>query len=285
MPSWKHWIWASPTSCRATEVIESTAAAPAPASLAGRGIVITRPREQSVRLAQRVTDAGGRALVFPALEILDPVDSRALRTLVDNLDRFDCAVFVSPTAAEKGLAWVGLRRELPSGLRVAAVGRGTARELHRLGVTDVVVPTDGADSEALLALPEFQAVEGKAIIVFRGAGGRELLADTLRRRGATVEYAECYRRARPAGDAQMLLRAWGRGEIHATIVTSREALDNLFALVGTLGRHWLQETPMFVPHERIAAAAHVLEVAEVHVTASGDEALVDAMARYFSSTS
>jgi uroporphyrinogen-III synthase len=82
----------------------------------------------------------------------------------------------------------------------------------------------------------------------------------------------------------MLLRAWGRGEIHATTITSREALANLFELVGTLGRHWLRKTPMFVPHERIAAAARALEVAEVHVTASGDDALVAAMARYFATT-
>lgn len=255
------------------------------AALAGRGIVITRPREQSVRLAALVRQAGGKALVFPALEIVDPVDSRSLRALVEKIDHFDIAVFVSPTAAAKGLALVRSRRELPLALQVGAIGKGTARELRRLGVSEVVVPNDGADSEALLALPEFQSVEGKAVIVFRGAGGRELLADTLRRRGATVEYAECYRRARPTGDAQMLLRAWARGTIHATTVTSREALENLFALVGTLGRHWLRKTPMFVSHERIAVAASALGIAEIHVTASGDEALVEAMARYFSTTS
>jgi uroporphyrinogen-III synthase len=272
-------------SSRAVDVMDIPAAATAQASLAGRGILITRPLDQSARLAALVEDAGGRALVFPALTIADPVDAGALHALVETLDRFDCAVFVSPTAAAKGLALVRSRRELPSRLRVAAVGKGTARELHRLGVPDVVVPNNGADSEALLALPEFQAVEGKAIIVFRGAGGRAFLADTLRRRGATVEYAECYRRERPAGDAQVLLQAWRRGEIHATTVTSSEALDNLFALVGSSGLHWLRKTPMFVPHERIAAAAHALEVADVHVTAAGDEALVEALARYFSTTS
>lgn len=266
-------------------MIDLPARATTQASLAGRGIVITRPREQSVRLAGLVKDAGGRALVFPTLEIVDPVDSRALRVLVENIDRFDVAVFVSPTAAAKGLALVRSRRELPAALKVAAVGKGTARELRRLGIAEVVVPTEGADSEALLALPEFNSVEGKAFIVFRGAGGRELLADTLRRRGATVEYAECYRRARPAGDAQMLLRAWARGEIHATTVTSREALENFFELVGTLGRHWLRKTPMFVPHPRIATAASALGIAEVHVTASGDEALIEALARHFSTTS
>lgn len=266
-------------------MVDTPAEATTQAALAGRGIVITRPREQSMRLAGLVKAAGGRVLLFPALEIVDPIDSRALRALVDRLERFDIAVFVSPTAAGRGLALVRSRRAVPTGLRIAAVGGGTAAELRRLGVRDVLVPEHGADSEALLALPELQDVQSKSVIVFRGAGGRELLADTLRRRGATVEYAECYRRVRPLGDAQALLRAWTHGEVHASTVTSREALDNLFDMVGTLGRHWLRKTPMFVPHERIAAAARALGVVEVHVTASGDEALIDAMARYFSVTS
>lgn len=254
-------------------------------SLAGRGIVITRPREQCVRLAALVKASGGRPIVFPALEIVDPVDSRSVRLLIDKLELFDVAVFVSPTAVTRGIALIRARRELPAGLRIAAIGSGSARELNDLGVTDVVVPHEGADSEAFLAIPEFQDMHGRSVIVFRGAGGRELLADTLRRRGATVEYAECYRRAKPAGDAQMLLRAWGRGEIHAITVTSREALDNLFELAGTLGRHWLRKTPMFVPHERIAEAARALGMAELTVTASGDEAVVEAMIRYFAPTS
>jgi len=247
--------------------------------------VITRPREQSARLATLVKSAGGRAIVFPALEIIDPVDSRALRATIDKLERFDVAIFISPTAVTRGIALVRARRELPAGLRVAAIGKGSARELTELGVTDVVVPAEGAgDSEAFLALPEFQDMHERAVVIFRGAGGRELLADTLRRRGATVEYAECYRRAKPAGDAQMLLRAWGRGEIQATMVTSREALDHLFEMVGTLGRHWLRKTPLFVPHERIAEAARELGITDVVVTPSGDEALLEAMIGYFATS-
>lgn len=276
-------FWVAST--RTPDVIQPPAATPTEPSLAGRGIVITRPREQSVRLAALVKAAGGRPIVFPALEIVDPVDSRALRALVDRLDGFDTAIFVSPTAATRGVALVRTRREWPANVQVAAIGKGSKRELHDLGLADVIAPDHGADSEAFLELPGFQDVQGRSIVIFRGAGGRELLADTLRRRGATVEYAECYRRAKPAGDAQMLLRAWGRGELHAITITSREALDNLFDMVGTLGRHWLRKTPMFVPHERIGEAARALGITDVTVTPSGDEALIEAMVRHFCATS
>ncbi len=228
-----------------------------------------------------VRAAAGRPVVFPALEIVDTVDSRALRALVDRLEHFDIAVFVSPTAASRGLSFIRSRRELPPGLEIAAIGKGTARELQRLGVSEVIAPERGADSEALLALPQFAALEGRSVVVFRGAGGRELLANTLARRGASVQYAECYRRMRPQADAQALLRAFGRGEIHAVTVTSAEGLSNLFDRVGTLGRPWLRTTALFVPHERIAARARELGVADVIVTGAGDEAMVEARVRFF----
>ena len=89
-------------------------------------------------------------------------------------------------------------------------------------------------------------------MIFRGDGGRELLGDTLRARGATVDYVECYRRARPAADAGPLVRALERGEIDAVVVSSSEGLRNLFDMVGEAGRQRLQRTPLFAPHARIA---------------------------------
>jgi uroporphyrinogen-III synthase len=252
-------------------------------NLAGRGVVITRPRDQAHGLIALVKAAGGRPIAFPALEIVDALDSRALRFLVDRLESFDLAIFVSPTAASRGLNLVRRRRELPPGLQLAAIGKGSARALQRLGVSNVLVPERGTDSEALLAMPQLADMRGRAVLVFRGAGGRELLGDTLRNRGAAVEYAECYRRTRPQADVQILLRAWTQGEIHAVTVTSGEGLSNLFDMLGTLGRHWLRKTPLFVAHERIAVSARELGIAEVVVAGAADEAMIGAIVRYFGS--
>jgi uroporphyrinogen-III synthase len=252
-------------------------------ALAGRGVVITRPRDQAHELIDRVKAAGGRPIAFPALEIVDAAESRALRALVDRLDTFDLAVFVSPTAASRGLNLVRRRREWPAQLPIAAIGKGSARELQRLGVARVLVPQAGADSEALLAMAELADMHGRSVVIFRGVGGRELLGDTLTSRGATVEYAECYRRTRPQADVQVLLRAWTQGQIHAVTVSSGEGLSNLFDMLGTLGRHWLRKTPLFVAHERIAARARELGIAEVVVASPADAAMVGAIARYFRS--
>ena len=212
------------------------------------------------------------------------LESRALRALLDRLDTFDLAVFVSPTAVSRGLNLIRRRRELPEKLAIAAVGKGSARELERLGVAPALVPQAGADSEALLALPQLADLRGRAVIVFRGEGGRELLGATLRQRGARVEYAECYRRVKPEADVQPLLRGWTHGEIHAVTVTSGEGLRNLFDMLGILGRHWLCKTPLFVTHERIAEAALGLGIAEVRVAGPGDRMLVDGLVRYFAAS-
>ena len=109
-----------------------------------------------------------------------------------------------------------------------------------------------------------------------------LLGDTLRERGATVDYAECYRRVRPDLDTAPLLRAWTRDELDAVTVTSSEGLRNLFEIIGEPGRAQLLRTPLFVPHPRIAAAAHTMAVQRVIVTGPGDDSLLTGLAAYFS---
>ncbi len=248
--------------------------------LAGRGVVITRPAHQAAPLGRLIEGQGGRAILFPAIEILD-VESPALDALIDRLEAFDIAIFISPNAVTRGLATIRRRRALPEGLTVAAIGGGSARELRRQGVAEVVAPTAGADSEALLAAPELQAIGGKRIVIFRGAGGRELLHDELRSRGAAVEYAECYRRRRPQTDPAALLAAWGRGDIDAAVATSSEGLRNFAEMIGPRGRAHLATTMLFVPHPRIAATARELSLDRLVVTGPGEEGIVEGLARHF----
>jgi uroporphyrinogen-III synthase len=151
-----------------------------------------------------------------------------------------------------------------------------------LGVPAVVAPSEGGDSESLLSLCELQSLAGRRIVIFRGVGGRDLLGQTLVARGATVDYAECYRRMRPATDMTALARAWHAGELDAVVITSSEGLRNLWDMLDASGRVLLAETPIFVPHPRIAEAAHELRLTHVTVTGAGDDATVQSLCAYFS---
>jgi uroporphyrinogen-III synthase len=250
--------------------------------LAGRRVVLTRPAGQAAQLAALIGAAGGEPVLFPALAILEIADARPLSALIDRLDSFDLAVFISANAVDRGLALVRARRKWPLALRVATVGRGSEAALRRHGFEAVIVPTQGFDSEALLDLPELKQVAGKRVVIFRGEGGRELLAATLAARGAAVEYIECYRRGRPQVDITPLMAQWERREIDAVSVTSGEALTNLGEMLGETGQRYLQTTPLFVPHERIAAAARGLGVQTVVLTAGpGDAGLVAGLSAFF----
>jgi len=238
-------------------------------TLHGRGILITRPREQAQGLAKLVEAAGGRAIVFPAIEIQDV----PLRKLAE----FDLAIFVSPTAVKRALAAM----KWPPRAKAAALGRGTQRELERHGIKGIIAPDAGADSEALLAVPELQRVAGRRIVILRGEGGRSLLGDTLAARGAQVEYAECYRRVRPRTDSGPLLTAFAKGAVHAVTVSSAEGLENLFEMLGAAGREHLKKTPLFVPHPRIAAEAKRLGLGEASVGGASDQEMLERLVAYF----
>jgi len=255
---------------------------PRPAgSLAGRGIVVTRPAAQAQALAALIRSAGGHAIVFPVIEISDVADLKPLNALLERLEQFDLAIFISPSAVDKAMNLIAARGGLPPRLKVAAIGRGSVRALARFGVGEVIAPERRFDSEALLELPVFAEIAGRRIVIFRGEGGREMLADTLVARGARVDYAECYRRSRPDTDVSPLLRAWARHELHAVVVTSSEGMNHLFDMVGKLGRAWLQKTPVFVPHPRIVDTARSLGVREVVLTDAGDEGIVAVLGVYF----
>jgi len=249
--------------------------------LSGKGIVVTRPAHQAAHLAELIRAAGGRAILFPVIEIVEVGDLQPLLALIDRLDEFDLAIFISPNAVNKAMNLIKARRALPPHLQLAAIGRSGVRELRHFGITAVIAPAARFDSEALLELPALRDVAGKRIVIFRGDGGRELLGDTLTARGAAIEYAECYRRGRPQLDAAPLLKAWARNEVHAITGTSSEGLRNLFDLVGKLGQSWLKKTPLFVPHPRIEQAARELGLATVVLTAQGDEGLVQGLEQWF----
>jgi uroporphyrinogen-III synthase len=249
--------------------------------LAGRGILITRPAHQAGPLAALIHAAGGRPVIFPALEIRDAADPQPLLDAIARLESYDLAIFISPNAVARVMERMAGRRTWPAGLRVAAIGKGGVRELERHGIRDVIAPQRSFDSERLLEMPQLQAVGGQRVLILRGDGGRELLGDTLAARGAQVDYVACYRRALPQTDPAPLLQAWSQNGIHATVVTSSEGLHNLFVMLGKPGELLLQHTPLLVPHPRIAAVARDLGCSKVVETAPGDDGLLAGLLQQF----
>lgn len=251
-----------------------------PDKLAGCGVVITRPPAQAENLASRIKTAGGNPILFPLLEITALDDYTAFDAQASALDACDWAFFISTNAVEHGMQRLRVLhpQPFPGHLRWAAIGPATAAALQSSGVDRVLIPKQRYDSESLLACPELQDMQGQRCLVFRGVGGRELLAEKLRERGAVVDFAECYRRINPNPDLSPLTRLWQNGQLHAMVITSSEALRNLLNMARQADdADWLKQTPLFVSHPRIAEHAAQHGWQPITAAQPGDDAMLAAL--------
>ena len=242
------------------------------------GVIITRPARQAAGLAQTLAALGATSIIVPAIIILPPADLATLARVHASLADVDIAIFVSANAVEYG---VPDPRQWPAHLRAFAPGPGTASALVATGVPAPVIPSSSYDSEGLLALPELNAVAGKRVVIFRGEGGRTLLGDTLRERGADVEYVDCYRRAMPQTGAEGLSLVLANGGADALTLTSSEGLDNLCTLLGAHALHALRALPAFAPHLRIVDHARSKGFTAI-ATGGSDAGLVAGLLEWFS---
>ena len=250
-------------------------------ALQGCRILVTRPAAQAATLAAMIAGAGGEPVLFPLLEIGPADDPAPLDEATSHLDDYAIAVFISPNAVEYSLPRILEQRAWPVQLQAAVIGPGTAAQLALHGIEQVVAPTARFDSEGVLELPAFQAerVAGKRILILRGNGGRELLAETLRERGAKVDCVTCYNRAAPA-DGDAILSRLRNNELDALTISSSEGLRNLLALLDTEALEDLNFLPLFVPHRRIAEVAAELGLFNVVLTGPADAGILESLCSY-----
>lgn len=239
--------------------------------LAGLSVLLTRPAGRADKLAAAIQSLGGRVTRLPLLAI-EPITERVaverLKTFSMALDSYDAAIFISTNAATLGLEWIeNYWPQLPVGLEAYAVGPGTAEILRQLA-WPVHCSSVGVTSEHLLALPGLQNVAGKRIALFRGQGGRELLAETLRERGARVDYLEIYQCRVPEYSRAVVLKLIDDNAINAAIATSQQILDSLIALLCVEGGlpQKLQDIRVVVPSQRVRK----------HALAEGFQQVIDA---------
>jgi len=249
---------------------------PEPCDLAGRGVLVTRPKDQATALCRLIEEAGGRPNPFPTIDIEPVADLEAARRQL--AAPADLLFFASRNAVDYALPlFPGAC--LPAGPRLAAIGKATAEALATAGRAPDLVPAGRFDSETLLTLPELQDLRGQRVLIVRGEGGRPLLGETLRARGAEVRFAEVYRRALPEVDPARLVADWAT-QVQLVTATSGEILDNLLQLLGEAGRAPLLATPLAVVSERTRQEALRLGFVRVELAERAeDTALVAALCR------
>jgi uroporphyrinogen III methyltransferase/synthase len=262
--------------------------------------VLTRPAGQSDTLAVALAARQIRPLDFPLITIAAAHDNAPLRDALNALDRYALVVFVSPNAVDRAFAcYASVSSIWPHALPVAVVGPASVAALARHGVAApahrVISPPVAADeeparfdSEALFAALEAafgtNGFDGKRVLIVRGDGGREWLADRLREAGAEVHAVAAYRRVvpEPSMGAWEQVHALLAGAPHAWLVTSSEGVRNLEELAHahlTAGEIvQLKHAPLVAPHPRIAETARGLGFDRITVSGAGDERIVETLA-------
>jgi uroporphyrinogen-III synthase len=264
-------------------------AAEASAGAAGAGdqtlplVLVTRPQPQADEWVAALQALGLRAQALPLLGIAAPADPAPVQAAWHQLPHQAVVMFVSPSAVQRffavrpgGLSW-------PAGLIAAGTGPGTRQALLTAGVPadGVLTPPDTAgtfDSEALWAVLQPRVDwPGRHVLVVRGEGGRDWLADTLRQHGAQLHVVEAYRRTAPVPDAagrDLLRRALAQPAAHCWLFSSSEAVNHLPALAP--GADWRQAVAL-ASHPRIADTAELLGFGRVQQVAPEPAAVAAAL--------
>ncbi|MDE1182886.1 fused uroporphyrinogen-III synthase HemD/membrane protein HemX [Paraburkholderia sp.] len=259
-------------------------------------VVVTRPAGQSDALMAELAAAGVASLEFPLIDIAPALDVAPLRAALAALSDYALVVFVSPNAVD--YAFGHYDAIWPHALPVGVVGPGSVAALARHGVEapayTVISPSSGVDddgarfdSEALFAAIDARSgeasLDGKRVLIVRGDGGREWLADRLREAGAEVETVAAYRRLvpEPAVGAWTQVHALLTGKPHAWLITSSEGVRNLNELahehlnVAEIAQ--LKRAAVVAPHPRIAETARGLGFDSITVSGAGDQRIARAL--------
>ncbi len=214
-------------------------------------VLITRPESKAKQLALLLSQ---QKIANTCQALFDYQANASSEAISPDINAADIVIFVSVAAVEFTQAKQPLITK-PEQLYFA-IGNATKQALHAIGITKVISPTTQAEhSEGLLNLPELQNVSGKNVVIVRGNGGREHIANSLKKKGAQVSYIESYQRVWRTLPKN-IAKQWRAQQINCIVVTSNDILTALLNYLtnetGRLDNYWQRECLWVVVSERIA---------------------------------
>lgn len=247
--------------------------------LAGLEVLVLRSPQTDDPLVAGLIAKGAKVHSLPVQKIAVFSEPRCLEsapaTERPGKDTYHKAVFVSRRAASLALSSPGKFLDALKAVdRCFAVGPTTAAVIENQGLV-VSYPDNEWNSEGLLALPELGQVSGERIIIFRGRGGRELLGQALRERGARVDYCELYERKIDTGNGQKIVDLLRSGSPCVLVAHSGEILVDLLAVIGSEHHQRAIDTPLVVPGARLAKRGRWLGFKRLIVAESAQAAALE----------
>lgn len=231
-------------------------------SLKGLKVLVTRPEAQAEGLVNLLLAQHAEPVLLPLIEI-KAIDTSHWPQV--DWRKVSWLIFVSRNAVQHFCQ--GLTKPLPSNVKYVAVGNGTAQAMQAHGLVVSLQPAISNGSEGLLKLPEMQNLAGQKVVIIRGQGGREHLAETLQTRGATIRYIEVYSRQLPTVTVDQKAAALTVDILLATSVQSVTHLLQIFAD----NKPQITAKPLVVLSERIKQYAFSQGFSDIVVTENASD--------------
>jgi uroporphyrinogen-III synthase len=230
-------------------------------------VLVTRPASQAEEICPALIALGCEVIRLPLLKIEAVAETPIIKSQFMDIDLFDAVIAISRNAAEMGLMYLDhYWPQWPLGVDWIAIGPVTAAVMQAQGL-ETKMPSSQFDSEGALKMSELQNITGKKILIWRGVGGRETLASTLRERGAEVRYAELYQRLVPKYDEPQWLQALELKPL--LLVSSGQGLE---AIAAQQPRISDKVRGIIAPSSRVAELAKSLGFEKIQIAASAQDA-------------
>jgi uroporphyrinogen III methyltransferase/synthase len=201
--------------------------------LHGKGVVVTRAREQASGLKDTLERLGAACYEFPTITIVPLEDYAPVREAIDGLCRYDWVIFTSVNGVRhfwNQLELVGKDARALGAAQVAAIGPATAEALLERGIRPDFIPPKYVAESVVEGLLE-RGVAGKKVLIPRARVAREVLPEELAKVAAQVDVLPVYETKLTQEDGAEIVDLLEKGRLHYLTFSSSSTVENFFALV------------------------------------------------------
>jgi uroporphyrinogen III methyltransferase/synthase len=164
--------------------------------LAGIRIMVTRAADQAQEMYKSLRELGADVLPYPTIATEETVIPEAWQDIMAMADQHGWLIFTSENGVRYFFRqflsrWKDIRHL--SGVRIAAVGVGTASALARLHIAPDFIPSIATTASLASELKESGQTKGTPVLRVRGNLGDDRIEKTLTDAGAFVQPVRVYR--------------------------------------------------------------------------------------------
>ena len=205
--------------------------------LLGKHILVTRARAQASALTEKLTALGAACVETPVIRIVPPADGyAALDAAIGELHTYHWLIFTSVNGVEHFFARLhhaGRDTRALGYAKVAAIGSATAKALHSYGIDADLVPEEFRAEAVVEALKPILPPRAR-ILLPRAQEARDVLPESLREHGATVDVTPAYETVPELSRGEELAERLRNGEIDFVTFTSSSTVKNLVHQLGNI---------------------------------------------------